>query len=82
MKRRRFKHLTWNDRLKIEAFLKCGKAVQEIADEIGVHRNTITMRSSGADTPTKIQTGPRKNDTARKLHTPPTRNTWPRKDLA
>ena len=41
MKRRRFKHLTWNDRLKIEAFLKCGKAVQEIADEIGVHRNTI-----------------------------------------
>lgn len=41
MKRRRFKHLTWNDRLKIEAFLKCGKSVQEIADEIGVHRNTI-----------------------------------------
>lgn len=41
MKRRRFKHLTWNDRLKIEAFLKCGKPVQEIADEIGVHRNTI-----------------------------------------
>ena len=41
MKRRRFKHLTWNDRLKIEAFIKCGKSVQEIADEIGVHRNTI-----------------------------------------
>lgn len=41
MKRRRFKHLTWNDRLKIEAFLKCGKPVKEIADEIGVHRNTI-----------------------------------------
>lgn len=41
MKRRRFKHLTWNDRLRIESFLKCGKSVQEIADEIGVHRNTI-----------------------------------------
>lgn len=41
MKRRRFKHLTWNDRLQIEAFLKCKKTVQEIADEIGVHRNTI-----------------------------------------
>ena len=41
MKRRRFKHLTWNDRLRIEAFLKCKKTVQEIADEIGVHRNTI-----------------------------------------
>lgn len=41
MKRRRFKHLTWNDRLRIEAFLKCKKSVQEIADEIGVHRNTI-----------------------------------------
>lgn len=41
MKRRRFKHLTWNDRLRIESFLKCKKSVQEIADEIGVHRNTI-----------------------------------------
>ncbi len=40
-KRRRFKHLSWNDRLRIESFLKCGKRVQEIADEIGVHRNTI-----------------------------------------
>ena len=35
-KRRRFRHLSWNDRLRIEAFLKCGKSVQEIADEIGV----------------------------------------------
>lgn len=41
MKKRRFKHLSWNDRLRIESFLKCGKRVQEIADEIGVHRNTI-----------------------------------------
>lgn len=41
MKRRRFKHLTWNDRLRIESFLKCKMSVQEIADEIGVHRNTI-----------------------------------------
>lgn len=41
MKRRRFKHLTWNDRLRIESALKHGLTVQEIADEIGVHRNTI-----------------------------------------
>lgn len=41
MKRRRFKHLTWNDRLRIESFLKCKQSVQEIADEIGGHRNTI-----------------------------------------
>ena len=41
MKKRRFKPLSWNDRLRIESFLKCGKRVQEIADEIGVHRNTI-----------------------------------------
>ena len=51
MKKRRFKHLSWNDRLRIESFLKCGKRVQEIADEIGVHRNT--------------RTGPKKNGIAR-----------------
>lgn len=39
--RRRFRHLSWNDRLRIEAGLKHGLKVQEIADEIGVHRNTI-----------------------------------------
>lgn len=41
MKRRRFRHLTWNDRLRIEAGLKHGLTQQQIADEIGVHRNTI-----------------------------------------
>lgn len=41
MKRRRFKHLSWNDRLRIESALKHGLTVQQIADEIGVHRNTI-----------------------------------------
>ena len=41
MKRRRFKHLSWNDRLRIESGLKHGLSVQAIADEIGVHRNTI-----------------------------------------
>lgn len=41
MRRRRFKHLTWNDRLKIEAMLKVGRHYQEIADEIGVHLRTI-----------------------------------------
>ena len=37
MKKRRFKHLSWNDRLRIESFLKCGKRVQEIA-EFGLDR--------------------------------------------
>lgn len=41
MKRRRFRHLSWDDRLRIEAGLKHDLTVQEIADEIGVHRNTI-----------------------------------------
>ena len=41
MKRRRFRHLSWDDRLKIEAGLKHGDPVQKIADDIGVHRNTI-----------------------------------------
>ena len=41
MKRRRFKHSSWNDRLKIEAMLKAGHHYQEIADEIGVHIRTI-----------------------------------------
>ncbi len=41
MKRRRFRHLTWTDRLKIEAMLKAGRHKQEIADEIGVHLRTI-----------------------------------------
>lgn len=41
MKRRRFKHLSWNDRLKIETMIKDGRHFQEIADEIGVHLRTI-----------------------------------------
>ena len=41
MRRRRFRHLTWDDRLRIEAGLKHHDPVQKIADEIGVHRNTI-----------------------------------------
>lgn len=41
MKRRRFKHLTWDDRLRIETMLKDGRKIKEIADEIGVHISTI-----------------------------------------
>ena len=37
MKKRRFKHLSWTDRLKIETMLKDKRHKQEIADEIGVH---------------------------------------------
>lgn len=41
MKRRRFKHLSWDDRINIESGLKHGDSIQKIADDIGVHRNTI-----------------------------------------
>ena len=41
MKKRRFKHLPWTDRLKIETMLKDKRHKQEIADEIGVHLKTI-----------------------------------------
>jgi hypothetical protein len=34
MKKRRFKHLSWTDRLKIETMLKDKRHKQEIADEI------------------------------------------------
>lgn len=41
MKKRRFRHLSWTDRLKIEQMLKDGRHYQDIADEIGVHLRTI-----------------------------------------
>ena len=41
MKKRRFKHRSWTDRLKIETMLKDKRHKQEIADEIGVHLKTI-----------------------------------------
>ena len=69
-KRRRFRHLSWNDRLRIEAFLKCGKSVQEIADEIGVQitssgvKDIILPGDVGGAIPTEIQTGPKKNGIA------------------
>lgn len=39
--RRRFRHLSWTDRIKIETMLKTGHTVREIAEEIGVHISTI-----------------------------------------
>ena len=41
MKRRRYRHLRWTDRLRIEQMLRDGKSKKYIADEIGVHLNTI-----------------------------------------
>lgn len=41
MKRRRYRHLRWTDRLRIEQMLRDGKSKRYIADEIGVHLNTI-----------------------------------------
>lgn len=38
---RRFKQLTKTDRLRIEAFLRCGLTAKEIAVKIGVHISTI-----------------------------------------
>ena len=36
-----FKHLTKADRIKIEALLKAGHSIKEIADLLHVHRSTI-----------------------------------------
>jgi Transposase and inactivated derivatives, IS30 family len=38
---RRFKHLSWNDRLKIETMIKDKIPMKEIAERIGVHISTI-----------------------------------------
>lgn len=38
---RRFKQLTKTDRLRIEAFLRCGLSAKDIAIKIGVHISTI-----------------------------------------
>lgn len=38
---RRFKHLTRNDRLRIEAYTNAGKSPKEVAEIIGVHISTI-----------------------------------------
>lgn len=35
-----FKHLTKADRIKIEALLKAGHTIKEIADLLHVHRST------------------------------------------
>lgn len=36
-----FKHLTKADRIKIEALLKAGHSIKEIAELLHVHRSTI-----------------------------------------
>ncbi len=41
MKRRRYRHLRWTDRLRIEQMLRDGKSKGYIADEIGVNVSTI-----------------------------------------
>lgn len=38
---RRFHHLTYSDRLKIEALHMAKHTSQEIADQLGVHVSTI-----------------------------------------
>lgn len=39
--KRTFKHLTFNDRLKIEAWLKAGVSKKDMACMLGVHWRTI-----------------------------------------
>ena len=38
---RRFSHLSWHNRLKIDKMLKEGYKAQEIADALHVHNSTI-----------------------------------------
>lgn len=37
----KFKHLTFSDRIKVEALLKAGCSVRKIAEQLEVHRSTI-----------------------------------------
>ena len=60
MKKRRFRHLSWTDRLKIEQMLKDGRHYQDIADEIGV---PVSYTHLGADTGTET----RKQRTGRRV---------------
>ena len=39
--KRTFKHLTWTQRLQIEAYLKIKMPISEVAEKIGVHYSTI-----------------------------------------
>ena len=41
MTRRKFKHLSFTDRLKIEAGLKMKMSAKQIADNLGVHISTV-----------------------------------------
>ena len=41
MIRKKFKHLTWNERLNIELLQKLGYSPTKIAKEIGCSRRTI-----------------------------------------
>ena len=47
-KGRRFSHLRWKDRLKIERMLKEGHKVKEIAAALHISQNAVTTRLTRA----------------------------------
>ena len=49
--RRKYKRLKYSDRKKIEELLRDRRGIAEIADAVGVHRDTIykEIRRSGLD---------------------------------
>ena len=51
IKKRKCKRLHYEDRKQIEALAKTGASVQEIADKIGIHRDTLyrELKRSGAE---------------------------------
>lgn len=50
------RQLTWTDRISIEALKKAGHSVIEIAEQLGVHRSTISMSLSEGNICTEIAT--------------------------
>ena len=40
---RTFKHLTWNDRLKIEQMQRIGMSARKIAEKLHVSNSTISL---------------------------------------
>ena len=43
------RQLTWTDRISIEALKKAGHSVIEIAEQLGVHRSTISVSYTHLD---------------------------------
>lgn len=59
-----FKHLSQNDRIKMETMLNSGHKVVEVAEYLHVHRSTIYREIKGENIPIEIAITPREQGIA------------------